>query len=229
MRTVVSYAMTFILFFYLPGLASAAPVSFSSMETNTRLDTVSQLLSNQETGANEWEYGGGAFDTGTLVWSAAQASNETDHKARATDIVNAGESLIGLADVIFRPLPAFDAGSACPEYAETEEDKIKCLTKKERLLELSAERAREPYELLPHLGNAGFNLLAGLIVLRVGGTGRALATAIPGEIIGEMQIWTTPSQPIADYNQYNIRFSPLLAETGHAQSPAGGLIVSFAF
>lgn len=213
----------------LPSPAGAANGPFSDTEIDARFETATNLLDSQETNAEYWEYGWGAFDTGTMIWSIAQAGNEPDLKARRTDIVQASESLIGLADVIFRPLPAFNADSICPLGAATDEEEQKCIAAKEQLLEESTERARDPYEILPHLGNAGFNLLAGVIVSRLGGTGRALATAIPGEIIGELQLWTTPSGPIDDYRQYRIRFSPMLAETGHPQSPAGGVQAFLSF
>ena len=211
------------------GSADAAAVSLSASETDERLGNAARLLDNQETKADYWEYGWGAFDGGTMLWSAAQANRETDRKARNTDIVQAAESLAGLADVIFRPLPAFNASSACLDSADTEIEKQECLTAKERLLERSAERARDPYTFLPHLGNAGFNLVAGLITWKVGGRGRALQTAIPGEIIGEIQLWTTPSGPMADWDKYKIKFSPLLAETGHTQNPAYGLMFTLPF
>ena len=177
---------TFITLLSVAGPTYAAPVYMSDEDVDTRLHDVSQILYSQEIDADYWEYGWGTFDAGTMIWSTAQAANEHDRKARGADIVQASESLIGLADVIFRPLPAFNADLACMSQ-ETQGDARKCLAAKEELLERSAERANDPYELLPHLANAGFNLTAGLIIWKVGGGGRALVTAVPGEIIGELQ------------------------------------------
>jgi hypothetical protein len=198
-------------------------------ETDARLDEVTQLLQSQKTDAQYWEYGWGAFDGGTMAWSIAQASHEPDPKDRAADIVQASESLIGLADIIFRPLPALNADSVCAEPLNTQQDRQQCLAAREALLQRSAERAQEPYEILPHLGNLGFNLAAGLIVWRTSGRSQALVTAIPGEIIGEIQLYTTPSQPIADFDQYRLRFSPLLLETERNHTPAAGVMASLRF
>jgi hypothetical protein len=164
-----------------------------------------------------------------MLWSTEQASRESNRYDRNTDIVNAGESLIGLADVVFRPLPAFNADSLCDQPEYSEQDRLKCLTARETLLEHSAERAHEPYELLPHLGNLGFNVFAGLLVRRLADTRHALTTAIPGEIIGEMQLWTTPSQPMADFDKYKVQFGPLLLETEHSRVPATGLMCTLRF
>jgi hypothetical protein len=215
--------------FLMAAPAGAEPVYMSDEEVDGRLNEVTQSLYSQQKNAQYWEYGWGAFDGGTMLWSAVQAAGEHDRNARGADIVQATESLVGLADVIFRPLPAFNLPPPCDISSGTNRDWEHCIAVREALMERSAERANEPYEVLPHAANAGFNLLAGLIVWRVGGRSRALATAVPGEIIGEIQLWTTPGEPLTDFGRYKVQFSPLLIETGRARSPATGVMASFRF
>lgn len=214
--------------------AQAANANSASILTDqqidARLDYLTQSLHSQEIGADYWEYGWGAFDGGMMIANAVQASRDHGYKNHNTDIVGSGESLIGLADVIFRPLPAFNADSVCPQKINTEEDRLQCLAAKENLLEQSARRANEPYEILPHLGNLAFNLMAGAIVWKVADTGHALATAIPGEIIGEIQLWTTPGEPLNDLDQYKIKFGPMyVQQTSRTHSPTTGLALTVSF
>jgi hypothetical protein len=207
---------------------NSAPV-LSDQEIDARINALTQRLHAQERSAAYWEYGWGAFNGGTMIWSAVQAGQDQGRKNRNTDIVQATESLIGLADVVFRPLPAFHADSVCKEPIDTEHDRLQCLADKEALLDHSAQRANAPYEVLPHLGNLAFNLVAGLIVWRVADTSHALATAIPGTVIGEIQLWTTPQQPVRDFDQYKMHFSPLVRQGDRSRSPTTGLIFTFSF
>lgn len=224
--------LVFTAFVWVAEQAYAAPnnaPAAGNQEIDWRVNDLAQVLDSQQTNAEYWEYGWGAFDGGTMIWSAVQARQDDNRKDRNTDIVQASESLIGLADVIFRPLPALYADSVCRDPVLSQQDLLQCLSAREAMLEKSAERAHEPYELLPHLGNLGFNVVAGLIVSRVADTRHALITAIPGEVIGEAQIWTTPTQPIADSDRYKLQFGPLVQQTEGAPVPEAGLMATFKF
>jgi hypothetical protein len=198
-------------------------------EIDRRIQVTNELLKSQERSADYWEYGWGAFNTGTMIWSAEKASVESNHRNRATDIVQASESLVGLANVVFRPLPAFVNSSECTQPPPDAQGSAKCLEANETLLERSAERAQEPYTLLPHVGNVAFNAIAGLIVWKVGSPHNALFTAVPGIAIGEAQIWTTPSGPMGDFNRYKIKFSPLVEQSENSKDTTAGLRLSMNF
>ena len=193
-----------------------------------RLNEATQLLNAQQTDAEYWEYGWGTFDTGTMIWSTVSAARDDNRRDRSMDIVNAAESLIGLGDVVFRPLPAFNADRIC-QQSLTAREEADCVATTEALLESSARRAGEPYEWWPHLGNFGFNMAAGLIVWGLADSRRALLTAIPGEIIGEAQIWTTPTGPIADWEGYRVKFGPFLSSSSKEGIPATGIKVGLEF
>ena len=226
-----AFGIAFLALCFTTGTACAAPGDtpvLSDREIDARMNSLAQSLQAERTSAEYWEYGWGAFDGGTMLWSAAEAAGEHDRKDRSTDIVQAAESLIGLADVVFRPLPAFSADALCQDPVLTRQEMLQCLEAREALLERSAERANEPYEFLPHFGNFAFNALAGLLVEKIADTRHALITAIPGEIIGEIQLETTPSQPLADREQYQLQFGPLRATEG-SQVPATGVMATLRF
>jgi hypothetical protein len=201
----------------------------SVQDINARQRDLDQILQKQQRQAEYWEYGWGAFNAGTMVYSAVQAANDHGYKNHNTDIVQAGESLIGLADVIFRPLPAFYADDVCPQQINSEQDRLECDYTKELLLERSAQRAHESYEVMPHVLNLGFNLAAGAIVWKVADTSHALTTAIPGILIGEIQLWTQPISPMDDYDRYKLLVGPMLKEYDHSRNPTTGLIFTFSF
>ena len=70
---------------------------------------------------------------------------------------------------------------------------------------------------------------AGAIVWKVADTGHALMTAIPGEIIGEIQIWTQPTDAMNDYGRYKMSVGPMLKEYDRSRNPTTGLIFTFSF
>ena len=218
--------------FLMCGSACADDTALSNgggQSTNQRLSTTTDMLNSQEKNADYWEYGWGSFNATTMGAAAFGASRASNPENRNTDIVQASESLIGLSDIIFRPLPAFNADTVCSKPIHTEQDRADCLAAQQDLLQRSAERAQEPYELLPHLGNAGFNALAGYLIARVGNAHNAFNTAIPGVIIGEIRLWTMPLEPIGDYRHYKLEFSPLLQQANGSKETTARLNMKIDF
>jgi len=196
------------------------PTDQQTIERLTFLDNSFKL---QQADAALWTWGWGAFNGGSMVWSAVQASQTGNRKDRDTSIVQAVESLFGVADLAFRPLPVLGAGSVCPQPVTTQEDRLQCLAAKEALAQRSAERAQEPYRIVPHAEILGFNLLAGAVVWSLAGFNRAFMTAVPGELIGELQLWTMPRQPIDGLEAYQVQFSPMLRQTKDTRDTTVGL------
>jgi len=209
--------------------APNTPPSTSDYEISSRLNETAELLQAQKTGAAYWEYGWGGFNGASMLWSIAEATHAQDYKSRSTDVVQAVEGLIGVADVVLRPLPAFNANDGCTPPTITEQDRLQCLSVKEALLTLSARRADEPFEFLPHFANFAFNLAAGGIVWSLADARHALTTFIPGMVLGEIQLWTTPQRPIEDLQRYKMQFRPMLLREGYARGPLAGVVFTLAF
>ena len=195
----------------------------------TRLNQATELLQAQKKAAAYWEYGWGGFNGAGMVWSAVEAAKAQDYKDRNTDLIQAVEGLVGVADVVLRPLPAFYANDACTLPTITEEDQLQCLSAKEALMALSAQRADEPFEFLPHFANFAFNLTAGGIAWGLADAKHALMTFIPGVIFGEIQLWTTPQRPIDDLQRYKVQFGPMLQRDSYARGPLAGLVFTLEF
>lgn len=202
---------------------AAAPVTEADQQFNRQFIETSRLLSAQQTQAQYWEYGWGSFNGAAVVYSAAAAIGENNAKKRNGNIVNAVQGLVGVGDVILRPLPAFSADTVCREL----ESPVECLSRKESLLRDSAERAHEPYEILPHAANAAFNAVSGLVISQIGRTNDAFVTGISGLIVGELQIWSTPRGPLHDYDQYRTQFIPVVIQDGSLDKPVMGIGMSW--
>jgi len=201
----------------------------SDQQVGLRMDFLDQRFAAQQTDAAYWEYGWGAFNGGSMIFSAVQASQTNSRKDRDMNIVQAVEGLIGVADVALRRLPAFDASSVCPAPVVTREDRMQCLAAKEALARRGADRANDFYEIMPHVENLGFNLLAGGIVWGLGGFNRGFITAVPGVLVGELQLWTIPGQPAQDYHDYQVHFSPMIQQTNQSKTPTVGLVATWQF
>jgi hypothetical protein len=211
-----------------PAFAEFYPASapLTDVEISERLSFLDQRLKSQKSDAELWEYGWGAFNGGTMAYNAFSASQDTNRKDRNTDIIEAVEGLTGVADMIFRPLPALDADSVCKGLGPG--DRAQCLSAEETLVRRSAERANEPYQIMPHVGTLATNLVAGALIWRFGSFARALEAAIPGELIGEAQIWTLPHQPANDYDDYRLQFRPLI-QTDRSKSSTLGVQAAWHF
>jgi len=217
-----------------PAVAQAArgPVETAALadeQVIQRLEFLDRQFESQQSSTALWEYGWGAFNGGSMIFSTVQAATTNNRKDRDMNIVQSVEGLIGVADIIFRPLPVFNATSGCPQNVTTPEARMQCLAAKEDLAQRSAERADEPYQILPHVETLGINLLAGGLVWALAGVHRGLITAVPGMLIGEIQLWTTPGQPADDYKRYQVQFSPMVSLSSQKKDPVLGLTARWRF
>ncbi|MFM9889297.1 MAG: hypothetical protein ACKVOE_01440 [Rickettsiales bacterium] len=201
----------------------SAKVGVNGPQFDTRYFETTRLLNEQKKQADYWQYGWGSFNGAALIYTTALSVGENDAKKRNGNIVNAVQSLVGVGDVIFRPLPAFNADTVCSDL----DSPAQCLNRKESLLRDSAERAHEPYELVPHLANAGFNAVSGIVISQIGRTNDALVTGISGFVIGEIQFWSAPRGPISDYDQYQVHFHPVMIQNSSLERPVLGIGASW--
>lgn len=186
--------------------------SLDDKAISDRVDYLSRRLDDERRGAQFWQFGWTAFNGGSMIATAVLASQEDDHKDRVTDIVESAQSLIGVAALLLRPLPAqFGADPIRSMPDRTREDKLARLETAEDLVRRGAERAEEPGQWLPQLGLFGINLGAAVAIWQFADFRHAYQSAIPSVIIGEIQLWTTPSRPADDWHGYRTEFAP-----GHA-------------
>lgn len=205
--------------------------SLSDAEIDARLQFLEQRLDSERTGAQLWQYGWTAFNGGSMAAEAAFAATADNRKDRATDAVQSVEGLIGVLNLVLRPLPArFGADPLRDLPGATRADRLNRLSLAEDLLRRGAARADEPYEILPHVGVVAVNLLAGAAIWKLADLRHAYQAVIPGIVLGELQLWTIPQRPVDDLDGYRARTTASSrAPTWQVVALPGGVEISLRF
>jgi hypothetical protein len=189
-------------------------------ELSQRLGFLEERLDRERNGAQWWQWGWTGFFVGATTYSIVVAATDDsgNHKDRDTAIVNAVQSAGGLAHMLLSPHPArfgADPMRLAPGASRTEREQQ--LAVGEGILARSADRAEQPYRLLPHALSLGVNLIAGGIIWGIADRTHAIRSTIPGILIGEARLWTLPSLGRIDLADYNTRFG------GTTTQPRAGL------
>lgn len=175
-------------------------------EIDLRLDAVERSLEANEGSAELWQWGWTSFFAATLAYGTYDAIDTDDHDDRVVDIVNAVQSAGGLAQMLIDPLPArlgTEPLRALPTGSR--EAKLARLSRGEALMRENADRANEAYDWLPHVANLAVNLGGGGVIWAFADLDHAALSAIPGILIGELQLWTIPQGPAGDWDSYRSR------------------------
>lgn len=213
----------------LLGNAQAQPAAQGTLDLDARLGFVEQRLDDQRLHSQLWQYGWTAVNGTGLVLGTYQAASTQNGDDRVVGIVDATKSVIGLADLYFRPLPGLhgaDPIRAMP--GDTPEQQEERLAAAERLLKADAERAEERWGWQQHVGNLTVNLAGGAVILGFGSKSSALTDTLIGLAAGEVQILSAPWEPVRSLGDYRSRFGGLAAAMELRPRP-GGLELAFHF
>lgn len=213
----------------LLGNAQAQPAAQGTLDLDARLGFVEQRLDDQRLHSQLWQYGWTAVNGTGLVLGTYQAASTQNGDDRVVGIVDATKSVIGLADLYFRPLPGLhgaDPIRAMP--GDTPEQQEERLAAAERLLKADAERAEERWGWAQHVGNLAVNLAGGAVILGFGSKSSALTDTLIGLAAGEVQILSAPWEPVRSLGDYRSRFGGLAAAMELRPRP-GGLELAFHF
>lgn len=219
-----------------PVLGQAPPLDLSppsEADIGERLAFLDERLEAAQFHGQVWYYGWLTADGIGVVQNSVMAALSDDSSERLAMIVDASKSVIGIGDALVRPLPARlgadpirELPGGTPELARAR------LRAAEDLLQRSAYRARLKFTASPHLGNAALNLVGGGIIWAFGEwEDAALSTGI-GLLMGELRIWTSPTQPVHDLAEYRARFGGLAAPRDALWSLAprpNGLVMTLRF
>src|SRR5262249_12548258 len=167
----------------------------SDFEIDQRLDFIMRRLDDDKLAGQLYQYGWTAFHLSSTIYSVADYARSDDPLRRRTRVVEGVESAGSVTWILISPHPArlgADPIRAMP--GETHEDRVRRLAAAEDLLVQDADAANVRYSALPHLVNIGTNVVAGAIIWAIADKNHALASALPGLVIGEAEIWTAPTQ-----------------------------------
>jgi len=221
----VAAAATLVLL----GSAQAQQATSGPLDLDLRLGFIEHQLDDQRLHSQLWQYGWAAVNGTGLFLGSYQAATAGNGDDRVVGIVDATKSVIGLADLYFRPLPGLygaDPIRALP--GETPEQQEERLAAAERLLKADAERAEERWGWTQHVGNLAVNLAGGAAILAFGSKSSALTDTLIGVAAGEVQILSAPWEPAHSLADYRSRFGGLAASMELRPRP-GGLELAFRF
>ena len=197
-------------------------------QIDNRIGQLNNSFTKEMPSAQWWEYGWLTFNSTTSMWNIYEATRDKKHKDRNVDIIEASEGILGIADLLFRPLPVLRADEACEDDAAAH-NRQTCLAEMEAIASAEQARWHQRYEFFPHAAIVGANLIAGSLSWRFGSFARGLATAVPGIIIGEIQLWTIPSGVAHRYDAYKVTFKPMPQLSDNPKDTIYGVHLGVAF
>jgi hypothetical protein len=186
-----------------------------------RMEFIESSLEENRKHASYWQNGWVSFYAvstvaQTALWIDADNSDDSINYS-----IGALKSVGGLADMLLRPHPGRHGATPLLDLPQNSaEQKREKLEFSDALLRASAQRAASRYSWQPHAKVVGVNLIAGALIAAFGDGGDALASSAIGITIGEANIWTQPTRPEADWQDYQQEFHT----TEQSKSPAWQLV-----
>jgi hypothetical protein len=177
--------------------------SASDAELDKRLRFLEERLEASRLHGQIWYWSWMSIDVGSAVWLGVQAGLDDNEDDAVNNAVNAGLGVIGVADLLLRPLQARHGAEPIRGLPEqTRDQKIEKVRAAERLLHGNAERAEDRTSLAMHAGNVALNGAAGLIVGLAGRPSDGLITFGAGTAGGVINLLSAPWRPARDWKEY---------------------------
>jgi hypothetical protein len=216
----------------LPEVAEIATAD-DDAEVRERLRFLEERLEAVQGAGQVWHWTWFGIHGAGIAAGVAELAIADDADGRVAGLVNAGKSVVGIGRILYDPLPArlgADPVRALPDATPAQRQVRLRLA--EALLEESAERAERKYTPWPHLGNALINLVGGGIIWGLGDWRDAAISTGLGLALGEVRIWTLPTQPARDLDDYRARFGGTATGTGisvELTPRPNGMAITFRF
>jgi len=182
-----------------------ADLKSSEPNIKERIDFIQASFDKGQTRAKLWSYGWTAIYG---VAAAAQTGQAISSRHdRASNIVGASESLLGVAALIIDPFHARSSGSDLREIPESTPEELKAkLDMAERWLERNYKQEKLGRSWLSHLGVLVVGVVGAGIVWHYEGRNNALINGLSAIVGGELLIWTQPTKGIKDYRDYHNKY-----------------------
>jgi hypothetical protein len=187
-------------------------------ELARRTDFIEQRLEARRTPAEIWHWSWVAINLGPgVALNTALAVTEDAKEERSAAIVQAVYGAMGAASQYIDPMKARYGAEplrALPD--ETREQRALKLQRGEVMLQENAARNAQRTSWVMHVGTVVMSAAAGLIVYAFGGKSDAVITGASTLAGGELFLWTTPSGPVHDLDDYRA----LIESRGPGPAPA---------
>ncbi len=177
----------------------------SESSIRERIDFIQACFDKGQPRAKLWSYGWTAIYGVAAGVQTGQAISGRHH--RASNIVGASESLLGVAALLIDPFHARSSGSELREIADsTSEEQRAKLDKAENWLERNYKQEKFGRSWLSHVGVLVVGIIGSGIVWHYEGRKNALINGLGTLVGGELLIWTQPTRGIKDYREYRSKY-----------------------
>lgn len=182
-----------------------ADLRSSESNISERIGFIQAAFDKGQPRAKLWSYTWTAmYGAGTVI-QTYQAINGRHN--RASNIVGASESFLGVAMLVIDPFHARSSGSDLREIpgSTPEEQKAK-LERAENWLERNYKQEKLGRSWLTHVGVLVVSIIGAGIVWHYEGRKNALINGLSTIAGGELLIWTQPTRGIKDYKEYHSKY-----------------------
>ncbi|MFO1127979.1 MAG: hypothetical protein U1E66_06030 [Rhodospirillales bacterium] len=177
--------------------------TLSDAEIDKRLRFIEEKLDAHRLYGQIWYWGWMAVNAGGAIGTGIMAGLSNDQDDIVNNAVSSGLAVIGVADLVFRPLDARLGAAPIATLPEaTRAERIDKLRAAEAQLRANAERAEERTSWTVHAANLGINALGGVIIGVLGDTKDAAISAAANFAGGIAYILTQPAAPARDWREY---------------------------
>jgi hypothetical protein len=183
---------------------SVAPADLADGEIARRLAFIENSLDAHQRHAQLWFWSWMTVNAGSVVGLSAGAALTDNSAHRVNMIGNAALAALGVGDMLlFRPVDArFGAEPIQALPDATRAERLRKLAVGENLMRRNAARAEQRYDWTVHAGNFAANALVGGLTWAAGDAQSGLITVLVQTLFGELYIWTDPSGPAKDWQEY---------------------------
>jgi hypothetical protein len=183
---------------------SVAPADLADAEIARRLAFIESSLAAHQRNAQIWFWSWMTVNAGSVVGLSVGAALTDNSANRVNMIGNAALAGLGVGDMLlFRPVAArFGAEPIRVLPDATRAERLRKLTAGENLMRRNAARAEQRYDWTVHAGNFAANALVGGLTWAAGDAQSGLITVLVQTLFGELYIWTDPSGPAKDWQEY---------------------------
>jgi hypothetical protein len=182
-----------------------ADLKSSESNISERIDFIQASFDKGQTRAKLWSYTwmviNGA-ETGLQTYQSIHSGHD-----RASNIVGASESFLGLAMLIVDPFHARSSGSDLREIpGGTSEEQKNKLDKAESWLERNYKQEKLGRSWLSHAIVVAVSIIGAGIVWHNNGSKNGITSGLISIAESEVQIWTQPTKGISDYEEYHSKY-----------------------
>ena len=183
---------------------SVGPSDLSDAEIERRLAFIENSLDAHQLHAQIWFWSWLTVNAGSTVGLSVGAALTDNSANRVNMIGNAALAALGVGDMLlFRPVDArFGAEPIRALPDATRAERVRKLAAGENLMRRNAERAEQRYDWTVHAGNFAANALVGGLTWAAGDAQSGIITIVLQTLFGELYIWTDPSGPAKDWQEY---------------------------